>query len=174
MKVTKDIKKITATQTALSRALGITRPYISQLIQQGVIVRDGADPLGGVLLFDSVKNFYSNKARAAGGDEEINIERERALHEVADRKIAELRLAKMDGSVYDARTVELVQTEMLSNLRTQLLGLPTKLAPILEGKGKEEIYALMTAELEEKLKELSEYTPEQYLEEEAVDREDSG
>ncbi|MBR6906427.1 MAG: hypothetical protein IKN33_05765, partial [Selenomonadaceae bacterium] len=81
------------------------------------------------------------------------------------REIAELKLAKMENSVYDAKTVELVMTEQLSNLRTQLLGLPSKLAPIIEGKSKEEIYETMTREIEEKLMELSEYTPELFTEE---------
>ena len=61
---------------------------------------------------------------------------------------------------------------MLSNLRTQLLGLPTKLAPILEGLKREEIYEVLTKEIKEKLSELAEYTPEQYLEEEVVDGEE--
>lgn len=76
---------------------------------------------------------------------------ERALHEKAKREIAELKLAKLQGKAYDARTVELVMTEMMSNLRTQLLGLPSKLAPILEGHKKEEIYDILTKEIEEKI-----------------------
>ena len=67
-------------------------------------------------------------------------------------------------------------TEQNSNLRTQLLGLPSKLAPQLEGKKKEEIYAIMTREIEEKLEELAEYSPEIFMQEEiegASDDEDS-
>ena len=81
----------------------------------------------------------------------------------------------MEGKAYDARTVELVLTEMLSNLRTQLLGMPSKLAPQLERKKKEKIYELMTKEIEEKLNELSEYTPDMFTQEEikADDDEDS-
>ena len=78
----------------------------------------------------------------------------------------------MEGSVYDARTVELVLTEMLSNLRTQMLGLPSKLAPQLERKKKEKIYEVMTKEIEEKLNELSEYTPEMFTKEEIKEDDD--
>ena len=100
--------------------------------------------------------------------------RERAKHEKTKREIAELRLTKMENRAYDAKTVELVLTEMLSNLRTQLLGMPSKLAPQLEGKPREQIYEFMTRELEERLSELSEYTPELFTEKEIeADDEDS-
>ena len=80
----------------------------------------------------------------------------------------------MERRAYSAKTVELVLTEMLSNLRTQLLGLPSKLAPQLEGKTRDQIYEVMTRELEERLSELSEYTPELFTEEEIeADDEDS-
>lgn len=61
-------------------------------------------------------------------------------------------------------------TAMAANLRTQLLGLPSKIAPMLEGKSKEEIYTAMTKEIEEKLSELAAYSPDLFDEE--VDEED--
>ena len=70
-----------------------------------------------------------------------------------------------DNFLTNARTVELVLTEMLSNLRTQLLGLPSKLAPQLEGATKEQVYDCLTQELEDKLSELSEYSPELFADE---------
>ena len=42
-------------------------------------------------------------------------------------------------------------------LRSNLLGLPAKMSGILEGKSRGEINAILTAEIEEKLEELSEY-----------------
>ena len=57
-------------------------------------------------------------------------------------------------------------TEMASNLRAQLLGLPSKLAPILEHRKKEEIYDILTKEIEEKLSELSRYSPDLFMGEE--------
>ena len=62
-------------------------------------------------------------------------------------------------------------TAMAANLRTQLLGLPSKLAPMLEGKTKEDIYVEMTKEIEEKLAELAEYSPDLF-DEEAEEGED--
>lgn len=168
MKVSGDIKKLTTTQRELGRAIGVTQQQISNLVKQGTVVRDDDDKSGGVLIFESVKRYYQGRATAQG-EEEIDINRERALHEAADRKIAELKLAKMESRAYDARTVEMVMTEQLSNLRTQLLGLPTKLAPILAGKTREEIYETLTGEIKDKLSELSEYSPALFAEEEYVE-----
>ena len=60
--------------------------------------------------------------------------------------------------------------------KREIAELPSKLAPQLEGKKKEEIYAIMTREIEEKLEELAEYSPEIFMQEEiegASDDEDS-
>lgn len=173
MKVTCDPRQITVSQVNLSKALGITANRVSQLIGEGIVIKDDADKKGGVMLLQSVRNYdamkRSGRSSAQSDDEEIDINLERAKREAAERKIAELKLAKMEGRVYDARTVELVQTEMLSNLRTQLLAMPSKLAPMIEGKTKSEIYETLTSEITEKLEELSEYCPEQYLSEEVAD-----
>lgn len=170
MKVRGKAREITVTQRSLADAIGLTPPRISQLIQEGVVIRDEKDKSGGVFLVQSILN-YKDATKGSGGDEDIDYMTEKARHEKTKREIAELRLAKMEHRVYSVKTVELVMTEMLSNLRTQLLGLPTKLAPQLEGKTKEAIYARLTKELEEKLSELSEYSPDLFTDEE-VEEED--
>ena len=162
MKVTRELRKLTTTQTEMARVLGISQQRVSQLLQEEVMA---VDDDGGLLVVESLKNFYKLRKGPASSGEEPDYMEEKALHERVKREIAELKLAKMENSVYDAKTVELVMTEQLSNLRTQLLGLPSKLAPIIEGKSKEEIYETMTREIEEKLMELSEYTPELFTEE---------
>lgn len=166
MKITVDLKTLTTTQTRLANALGITQQRVSQLIQDGIVIKDEKNQ---VLIVESLKNFY--KLRSISGcsdgqdDDDLDLILEKAKHEKTKREIAELKLAKMERNAYSAHTVELVLTEMLSNLRTQLLGLPSKLAPQLEGMTKDEIYQVMTTEIEEKLSELSEYTPTLFDEE---------
>lgn len=176
LKITRNLKSVTVSHGALATALGVSRPYISKLAKDGVFVKDESDKESGLFLVESLKNYYSVHAKKpqskAEEEQEVNYMEEKAKHEAASRKLAELKLAKMEARVYDAHTVELVMTEMLSNLRTQLLGLPTKLAPQIEGKTRAEIYEIMTREIEDKLSELSEYSPEIFTEEE-VDDEDS-
>lgn len=175
MKISNNLKELTTTQSEMARALGITQPRVHQLIQEGIIQKTET---GAVAVIESIKNFYKyqtgGSAVGDGKNNMLDLRREQALHERAKREIAELKLAKMDGSVYDAKVVEMVMVEMLSNLRTQLLGIPSKMGPILEGKEKEDIYADLTEEIESKLKGLSEYTPELFMDNEweAEDNED--
>lgn len=171
MKINEDPRKITVSQTNMAKALGLTSARIHQLIQEGIIVRNDDDPRGGVWLVQSIRNYDTAKGGtpAAPDDDFPDIDTEKARHERVKRELAELKLAKAEARVYDSKTVELVLTEMLSNLRTQLLGLPSKLAPIIEGKSKEDIYQLMTEEVESKLLELSEYTPDLFIREEVGD-----
>lgn len=55
MKISKDLKKLTTTQTELARALGLTQPRIHQLIQEGIVERDDH---GAVLVIASLQNYY--------------------------------------------------------------------------------------------------------------------
>jgi phage terminase Nu1 subunit (DNA packaging protein) len=168
MKVAGDPRKITVSQSNFAKAIGVTTGRVSQLIKEGVVVRDDKDARGGVFLLESARNYDRLKGVTAQGDGEnsLDLMEEKARHERVKRELAELKLAKAEARAYDARTVEMVMTEMLSNLRTQLLGLPSKMAPQLEGKEKGEIYGIMTREIEDKLSELSEYTPELFTNEE--------
>ena len=166
LKITRSINKVTTTQTQMARALKVSQQRVSQMAKDGTLP---VDETGALLLVDGLRHYFGGRlADAEDGD--IDFDKERALHEKAKREIAELQLMKMKKQAYSARTVEYVMTEMLSNLRTQLLGLPSKMAPLLEGKTKEEIYASMTKEIEEKLSELSSYSPDLF--DEDVEEED--
>lgn len=161
MKVKEDIRKLTTSQSNLGRCLGVTQPRINQLIDEGVVIRDDKDTNGGVMLFQSIKNYYQSKQ---ANDEGTDYWAEKTKHEIVNRKRDELKLKKEDGSVYDALTVEQAFIEMLTILRTQLLGLPSKLAVQLEGKSRAEIYNLMTQEIENSLEEISEYDSSKFQE----------
>lgn len=163
-KISKNLKSLTTTQTEMGRALGLTSGRVNQLVQEGVAIRDPQDKSGGVFVVETLKNYFSQRGGGSADGDAPDLNEEKARHEKAKREIAELKLAELQGKVYPARTVELVMTEMASNLRTQLLGLPSKLAPILEGQKKEEIYATLTKEIEEKLSELSSYSPDLFME----------
>ena len=153
LKITRSINAVTTTQTQMARALKVSQQRVSQMAKDGTLP---VDETGALLLVEGLRHYFGGRfADAEEGD--IDFDKERALHEKAKREI------------------EYVMTEMLSNLRTQLLGLPSKLAPLLEGKTKEEIYTSMTKEIEEKLSELSAYSPDLFDEdvEEEDDDEDS-
>ncbi len=162
VKVAGNIKEMTVSQSALSKALGVTPSRVNQLIQEKVVVRDESDKSGAVMLFDSIRNYYSSKKISEEG---VDYWKEHGKHEKAKRELAELKLEKERGKLYEAKTVELAMTEQLVMLRTKLLGIPTKLAPILEGKDKDTIFSIINSEIEENLSEMSKYNPDMFKEE---------
>ena len=173
MKVTADPKKITVSQTNFARAIGVTAGRVNQLIQEGVVLRDDKDARGGVYLVQSIRNYDALKSGSSGADgDDLNYISEKARHERIKRELSELRLAQNEASVYDARTVEMVMIEMLSNLRAQLLGLPAKLALVLDGRSKDGIYQTLTDEIEEKLSELGGYEPSLFMQDTAAEVDD--
>ena len=153
MKVSGNIKEMTVSQTQLGKAIGVSTPRINQLIDEGVVVRDELSTNGQVMLFDSLQNYFLSKNTTGDG---VSFWKERSLHEKAKRELAELKLSKSRGEVYDAATVEGVLSELLTNFRNKLLGLPAKYARQLEGKNRAEIYSELTTAIEEELTELSE------------------
>ena len=159
LKVREDIRKLTTSQSNLSRALGLTQPRINQLIDEGIVIRDEQDTTGGVMIFESLKNFFVTKAR---DDETPDYWVEKARHEEVKRKLAELKIAKIEGKLYDATTVELVLIELYTTFRTQLSGLPSKLATRLEGKSREKISEILTVEIETLLQELTQLDPDEF------------
>lgn len=152
------IKITRATKTnaeGLAACLGVSRQRVQQLVQEGVLNRDDA---GKYMVPENIQRFLNYKN---GGDEKgtVTYDSERAMHEQTKRKISEIHLAKLEHRVHDARSVELVMTDMLSNLRTQLQGMPSILSGQLTGKSQEEICEIMTKSIEGKLLELSDYSP---------------
>ena len=134
-----EISEITVTQTALAKWFNCSHQRVSQMVADGELVRDEFDKTGRVKLALSLKNYYLSKADV--GDE-ASYWKEKALREKINRKRDALKLKKEEGSVYDAKAVEMAFIEMLSILRTQLLGMPSKFAVQLEGKNREEIYEI--------------------------------
>jgi len=153
VKVNGVIREMTCTQTQLAKAIGVSQARVNQLIDEGVVIRDEFATNGQVMLYESLQNYFLSKN--VSGDS-VNFWKEKGLHERAKRELAELKVDKAKGEVYDAATVESVLTELLTNFRSKLLGLPAKYSTQIEGKTRAEIYDMLTAAIEEELTELSE------------------
>lgn len=90
---------------------------------------------------------------------------ERALHEAAKRKMAELKLAQLNNRLHDANTIELVMTDMLTTFKNRLLALPQKVSPKIIGlKSIAEVNDILATEINEALIELSDYSPDLFSE----------
>ena len=159
MRIQGEVKDATCTQVQLSRALGVSKQRVGQLIDEGVVIRDESSTTGQVMLFESLQNYFLSKN--VSGDS-VNFWKEKGLNERAKRRLNEIKVRKADGELYEAETVENAFIEMLTILRTNLLGLPSKMTPILEGKNRNEIFDLLTSEIESKLAAMSEYNANDY------------
>lgn len=137
----------------LAELLMITTRRVNQLVSEEVISREAE---GDFILPTAVAAYYENKYSNV---EETDFMAEKALHEKAKRQLAELELRKRNGEVHEAADVEMVMTDMLTNLRSQLLGLPAKMAPQLANRDKDYIDNILTDEIHARLAELSEYQP---------------
>lgn len=148
---------VTQKQMAAALKLGTTR--INELVADGIIVRDETARNGQVMLFESLRNYFLSRKTT---DEGVNYWKEKGLNERAKRQLNEIKVRKADGELYEAKTVENAFIEMLMILRSGLLGLPSKMASVLQGKTRGEIYDILTAEIEGKLAAISEYNPNDY------------
>ena len=170
MKIKEDLMKLTTSQRNLAKVLQVTQPRVSQLVREGVVIRDDGDDSGGVFIVESLRNFYKRENVTSEDGVDINIER--ALHEKAKRQLAELRLEKARGNLYDSKIVERVITEDLVKLRTRLLSLPSKIAPMIEGKTKGEIDLVLTRKIEDSLEEMSKFDPSVFTTDDETEEEE--
>lgn len=151
MKASGDVRKITVSQSDLSKALNLSRQRITQLIQEKIFLRDESDPTGGVFLFDSLKNYWLRQVEK-NGDDYFKV---KAEHEEVKKQLSEVKLKQLEGELYFASDVEAAFADVLTTLRTNLLSMPAKFSVQLEGKSREEINKILTQEIEDKLLEIS-------------------
>lgn len=162
-------KKITVRggTAELAKLIGITQRRVNQLAEDKIITRQ---PEGDFVLPEAIAEFYSFKFQ---NEEAIDYMSEKAKHEAAKRQLAEIELAKRRNEVHEAEDVEYVMTDMLVNLRSQLLGIPAKMAPILANRDKDFIDKALADEVQTRLAELSEYNPTIFIEVNADEEENS-
>ncbi len=159
-------QELKGTGVDLARLLCITDRRVRQLVTDGIITKQ---PEGDYLLPEAIAEYYAFKYKP---DEAVDYMEEKALHEKAKRALAELELAKRRNEVHDAEDVQIVMVDMLTNLRSQLLGLPTKMAQQLAERDAGYIDKALTKEIEERLSELSDYSPTMFDMEAAADEEE--
>ena len=152
VKVAGEIRLMAVTQKQMAQALKLSPARINELCDEKVIVRDEFSRTGQVLLFESLKNYFLSKKST---DDGVNYWTEKGRHEKAKRELAELKLQKERGEVYDAAEYENALLEELTTFKTTLTGLGHKLARQLEGKPANEICDIIDNEIDEALKELS-------------------
>ena len=117
-------------------------------MEEGVIPK--ADN-GKYILGDITKAYWEARLVTGG----LEAEQTRLTKAKAD--LAELELAEHRGEVHRAAAVMRVWADNVTNAKTKLLSIPTKLTPELVGKDLQEIQAKLKAEISEALNELADY-----------------
>ena len=167
-----DISSVTVSAKVLSRILGVCDRRIRMLAQEGILVKASQ---GRYKLEESLHNYILNLRVANDAnknldlEDELNLDVERAKHERVKRHMSELKYALMKGDVHKSEDVKVVMTNMLTNFKSKILGLPSKLTPQLIQRDKAYVEEILTNEMNEALIELSEYNAADFYGKEFVD-----
>lgn len=161
-----DISAITVNSATLEKIIGVSDRRIRQLAEENIIIRAAK---GRYRLMDSITNYILNlKVEMEANDiksvdGELDLEEEKAIHERVKRHISELKLQMMKGELHKSEDVERVMTDMLVSVKTRLLSMPTKLAPILVSRNEIDfIRDTIHQEVLDALNELKEYSPKEF------------
>ena len=128
--------------------LGLPERSFYRLVEEGVIpkLNDGEYVLGEVEESYWKKCFDSERLEAA-----------RTRLTTAQAELAELELAEQRDEVHRATAVMRVWADNVTNAKTRLSAIPTKIAPELAGKNLREIQNKLKAAINEALLELASY-----------------
>jgi len=166
------MKNRTVNAKTLAEVLGITEQYVNKLAKIGILEKHGR---GKFPLESNITKFVEYQ-KASEGPKTQNWKeaywQEKAKHERALRQIAEIKVGEAQGKLHEASRIEHVMTNMLITFRNKLLGVPSKIAPVLVGaKTIEEARKALEGELCESLGELKNYGPAMFAGQEEVERE---
>lgn len=159
-------------QKQLASILGITTRRVRQLREEGFFsfVENGKT----YNLEKCVQEFIEYKIQTeTNRSKTIDIEKEKAEHEIIKKNISRLKLRKLKKELHEASNVEMFLNGMLVNFRNRLLSMPNKLAvQVLGEQDINRIIELMNKEILETLEELSEYDPDKINQEENINEEE--
>ncbi|WP_196600099.1 hypothetical protein [Pectinatus frisingensis] len=152
MKISRDLKKLTTTQTEMAKILGITQQRVSQLIKDGVVVRDKTNA---VLVIETLKNYYKVHSDSEASEKDIQLDHERAIHERVKREISEIKLAETRNEVHKTEDIEVMFGSIFTIFKRRMLTIPHKFAKLLIDKSPDEINSMLEKEVKAALVELS-------------------
>ena len=147
-KAFRDFRSEVVTAPEAAAFLNLPERSFFRLVEEGAIPKAG----DGVYILGEVSEAYWRSCFNTEG-----LEAAQTRLTTAKAELAELELAEERGEVHRAAAVMRVWSENVTNAKTKLLGLSTKLAPELRGKTLAEIQAKLKEGINEALHELSEY-----------------
>jgi len=150
--VADDTIRIEISTKDLAILIDVTPRWLQQMSTRGHIsksVRRGFYPYPDAIQ-DYIKFLREGGSTTTMADAKLR----KAL---ADAEISEFEAARAAGRLVDASLIKQQWSKLATELRTRLLAIPSKLAPILTGKKRTaEIESLIRGEVNEALREISE------------------
>ena len=118
-----------ATQRELAEHLDLSTKRISELIRDGILPsKMGRSPLNidvcRIAYISYLRKLGGYNKKSGGGD--IAEEKTRLTKAQADK--AELEVSELEGQLIPAQLVQDTWTDMVANVRSKLLGLPSRIA----------------------------------------------
>lgn len=137
----------------LADIIGKTPKWVNTLTRDGILVQVSR---GKYELPENIQR-YVEYVRGAGEDPEgINYNDEKAKHERAKRKLAELELAEKEGELIQVGEVEQLLSKMIGLFKSRCQTIPTKVAPLVQYEQElPKITVILKKEVAEALQELS-------------------
>lgn len=165
-------ENITVPASALVDMFGIGDRRVRQLAEENIIIKVAR---GKYDLPTSVRNYIkylkmNDAIKGMANDDELDLNTEKAKHEIVKREIAELKYAEMLGQLHDGEDVERVMNDMLTRFKSKILSLPSKLAPVLVSRDDVNVVkSFIERDILEALEELSSYDPALFYSDKYID-----
>ncbi len=160
MEVIKELRGKYTTAGGIGSCLGLSPRRVQQLVHEGAIP---APVNGKYSITDSIYKYCQFLRNGLPDEGALDYDTERAKHEALKRQLTELKLAREEGRMHDARQVEMMVGGMLTVFRRRMLALPHKMAMMLSNKTPDEINNLLSNEIHAALTELSENEATEFM-----------
>lgn len=145
---TRDLRTLKVTGPEAAAFLKLPESSFYRLVETGVIPKSG---VGEYILGEVVEAYWRNQFDSEG----LTAARTRLT--TAQAELAEAELAEQRGELHRASAVMKVWADNVSNAKTRLLSIPTKIAPELLGQDIPSMREKLKAAIYEALKELADY-----------------
>ena len=148
----------------LAEIFGCSPRWVNQLTTNNLLTQVGR---GKYKLGDAIREYIAAiKLQAEeSDDQETDLRAEQTMLTRANRKMAELELAVMNGDLHRSEDVKSIMNEMLVSFRSRMLTIPARATPeITASTDANLIQQVIKREIYDALSELSEYDPAKYYE----------
>jgi hypothetical protein len=145
----------------LARLFGESKQRINTLITKGILTQDPDGKLElGPSVFAYCQMLKQSKTIAPEGSARATEDEEKAMLARISRELKELDLQRAKRKLYRADDVNSHVANMITVVRARMLGIPSKVAPLLIGADDyHQIETLIKSEVIEALTELAAYIP---------------